>query len=399
MGREGVLLMKKLLVITDMDSIGSGYKHICVPLLTELTKIDEYDIKVIGFMYQGEEHRHPFSVIPGVTIEEVVTMAINLIHLWNPDALIVAMDLPIQARIYAEVEKFKKKYIAITPLENGPLCMSWAVPLFNMDGVFFISQMGTDEAHKVGLTKAEHLQVGVDTVSWHPATSEEKVQLRTGLGIPQDAFVVLTVADNQERKNLWAGLSAIGMLKKEITRPIKYIIVTREQNPYGFKLRDLAVTEGVNQEYTPYERGMPQKDLWALYAVADVYLQPSKAEGLGLPVLDAMCMKIPVVATKTGAMVELLENHRGWLINGEYEFTDVWGNSRRVMISRADIASTLRDMQWALSSEENLSSAHTQILENAYDYVYNRTWDIPARQLHNKIIEVTKDEPKTETPA
>ena len=389
--------MKKLLVITDMDTVGSGYKHIMAPLLTEIQKLAEYEVRVIGFMYQGEEHNYPFAVIPATTIEEAATMAINLIHLWNPDAVLVGLDLPIQSRLYETFAPFKKKYIAITPLENGPLCMTWAAPLFNMDGVFFISQLGTDEAHKVGVSKAEHLQVGVDTVSWHPATPEEKKQLRDGLGIPQDAFVVLTVADNQERKNLWAGLSAIGMLKKEITRPIKYIIVTREQNPYGYKLRDLAIAEGVNQEYTPFERGMPQKDLWALYAVADVYLQPSKAEGLGLPVLDAMCMKIPVVATRTGAMTELLENERGFLVNGyvfddEPFFVDVWGNSHRVMINIQTCAEYLKDVaQW---QDEN----NPYIPNKAYEYVSKRTWDIPAKQLHNKIIEVT-NEPQTETPA
>jgi glycosyltransferase involved in cell wall biosynthesis len=382
-------MSKKILVITDMDTVGSGYKHICVPLFTELMKLDEYDIKVLGFMYQGEEHTYPFSVIPAVTIEEVATMGTNLIHMWNPDVIIVGMDLPIQSRLFETFAPFKKKYIAITPLENGPLCMTWAVPLFNMDGVFFISQLGTDEAHKVGVAKAEHLQVGVDTVSWHPATPNEKEQLRDGLGIPQDAFVVLTVADNQERKNLWAGLSAIGQLKKLVTRPIKYVIVTREQNPYGYKLRDLAIAEGVNQEYTPFERGMPQKDLWALYAVADVYLQPSKAEGLGLPVLDAMCMKIPVVATDTGAMRELLDG-RGFLIQGEYEMIDVWGNSKRVMIDRANVANTL----------QLISMGEIPIPQDIpYEYVSKRTWDIPARQLHNKIVEITKDEPQTETPA
>jgi glycosyltransferase involved in cell wall biosynthesis len=386
--------MKKLLVITDMDTVGSGYKHICVPLLTELMKLEDYEIKILGFMYQGEEHWYPFAVIPAVTIEEVNVMATNLIHMWNPDVVIVGMDLPIQARLHSEISKFGKKYIAITPLENGPLCMTWAVPLFNMDGVFFISQLGTDEAHKVGVLKAEHLQVGVDTVSWHPATPEEKKQLRKGLGISDDAFVVLTVADNQERKNLWAGLSAIGMLKKLVTRPIKYIMVTREHNPYGYKLRDLAMAEGVNQEYTPFERGMSQKDLWALYAVSDVYLQPSKAEGLGLPVLDAMCMKIPVIATNTGAMTELLNDVRGWLVSGEYEFTDVWGNSKRVMIDRALVADYLK-----LISTKGMESFPELRTVKAYEYVSKRTWDVPAKQLHEKIVEITKDEPKTETPA
>jgi glycosyltransferase involved in cell wall biosynthesis len=266
--------------------------------------------------------------------------------------------------------------------------------LYSMDGVFFISQLGADEAHKAGLEKAEHLQVGCDTVSWHPATPEEKKKFREGLGISNDAFVVLTVADNQERKNLWAGMSAVSKLKKLITRPIKYILVTRERNPYGHKLRTLAARPdiGLMQELMIFERGMSQKDLWALYAVADAYLQPSKAEGLGLPVLDAMCCKVPVVATDTGAMTELLDDFRGLLISGEYEFTDVWGNSKRVMMDRELAAEKLSGMAKTWHPVTDWS-----FVEKAYQYVSKRTWDIPANQLHNKIVEITTDEPQEET--
>jgi len=48
MGREDIqLAMKKILVITDFDSSGSGYRNICAPLFTEICKSD-YDVKIIG---------------------------------------------------------------------------------------------------------------------------------------------------------------------------------------------------------------------------------------------------------------------------------------------------------------------------------------------------------------
>jgi len=71
------------------------------------------------------------------------------------------------------------QYIAITPLENGPLVVDWAIPLFNMQGVYFISELGKQEALKVGVQHAEHLYVGADTVSWRTALPEEKAKLRT----------------------------------------------------------------------------------------------------------------------------------------------------------------------------------------------------------------------------
>jgi glycosyltransferase involved in cell wall biosynthesis len=388
--------MKKLLVITDMDSNGSGYRNICAPLFTEISKLGEYDTKIVGLMYKGEEHNYPFSIIPARDVQEMVGISRNVIGMWWADVIIVAMDIPLQINLYNQLAPFlqrtkpevdagfpvARKYIAITPLENGPLTMSWAIPLFQMDKVFFISELGKREAEKRGLKNVEHIQVGVDTVSYHPATPEEKVKLRDGLGIPQDAFVVLTVADNQERKNLWAGLKAIALLKGEVERPVRYILVTREQNPYGWRLKDLIKDLDIQQEVILFERGMPVADLWGLYAVSDAYLQPSKAEGLGMPVLDAMASGIPVVATKVGAMTELLEDGRGFLIDGEYEFGDVWGNSNRVMISIDGVRRVLS----SISTGEDWQGIRTKALL----YARSRTWDIPAKQLDTAIKELLK---------
>ena len=377
------MMDKKILVITDFDSSGSGYKTICAPLFTELSKLGGYEVKIVGLMYRGEEHNYPFSVLPARDMQEVNGITTNLMYLWNPDVLIVAMDIPIQINLYNQFAAFKKKYVAITPLENGPLTMSWAIPLFNMDAVFFISELGKQEALKVGL-KAEHLQIGVDTASFHPGTPEEKSKLREGLGIPQDAFVVLTVADNQERKNLWAGLKAISLLKRDVDKPIRYVLVTREQNPYGWKLRDLIKDLDIKEEVIIFERGLPQKDLWGLYVASDVYLQPSKAEGLGLPVLDSMACGIPCVATDTGALHELLHG-RGWLIIPEYEFTDVWGNEKRSMIS---VDGTTRILQGLSKEIDALPSVIS------LGYARSRTWDISAKQLDEKLKEITNENDK-----
>ena len=373
--------MAKILAITDMDSNGSGYRNICAPLFSGLTALG-HEIKVAGIMYNGSQQDFTFSVIPCRDFQEGQAIVTNLIQLWQPDVIVVALDLPVQAMYFTQLSGFKIPYIAITPLENGPLTMSWAAPLFNMDAVFFISELGKQEAQKAGVHKAEHLVIGVDTESWKPATPEQKVQLRKGLGIPEDAFVVLTVADNQERKNLSAAMEAVSLLKKEVERPIRYIMVTREQSPYGWRLRDLAVKFDINQEWLCFERGVPQKDLWGLYAVSDVYLQSSKAEGLGLPVLDAMAMKIPVVATDTGAMRELLQDGRGHLVSSAHTIIDVWGNSLRDFINIEEAKNQLKQLM-------EFNCTH---VDSALSYVKSRTWDIPVKMMHEKVEEIVREQ-------
>ena len=50
-------------------------------------------------------------------------------------------------------------------------------------------------------------------------------------------------------------------------------------------------------------------DLAALYTGAAVYIQPSLAEGFGLPVLEAMQCRTPVVASNTSALPEVGGDH------------------------------------------------------------------------------------------
>ena len=367
----------KIVVITDFDDTGSGYRNLCTPLLIGLAQ-KGYDIKVVGLSYRGLEHNYPFSVIPAMTIQDAQAIAHNLHFVWQPDLYLVAMDIPLQEFFYNNLRQFPVKYMAITPLENGPLTMSWAAILLNMDAVFFISELGKQEAIKAGISKAEHLVVGVDTVFWHPATPEEKSGLRRGLGVGEDEFVVLTVADNQERKNLWAGMEAIQKLKQQTNKKVRYIMVTRTDSPVGWKLNDLAIEMGLTRELLTFNRGLPAQDLWGLYAVSDVYLSTSKAEGLGMPVLEAMACGIPCVATDTGALHELLSDERGHLVKSAYSLRDVWGNSIRDFI---DTASASKELLCLL--ETNCVHA-----ERALEYVQSRTWDIPVTQVHQKIQEL-----------
>jgi glycosyltransferase involved in cell wall biosynthesis len=374
-------MTKKIAVISDFDTNGSGYKYIAANLLSELSPYG-YDIKVAGCYYRGEEYNYPFSVIPCGSPQDAVAIANNLHYLWQPDALLVLADIPLQLQIFQETQKFGKPYVAITPLENPPLTMIWAAGLIGMSSVFFISELGKQAALTAGVSSAEHLFVGIDHKVWKPRTPQDKPNLRKILGIDEDTFVILTVADNQERKNLWAGMNAVAKLKRDFPdKKIKYILVTTEQSVYGWKLRDLAVSEGISKEVQLYRRGMPTEDLWGLYAIADVYLQSSKAEGLGLPLLEAMSVGIPVVATNTGAMTELLADGRGTLVDVEYEFIDVWGNSKRSMIDTADCALALRDI---MLYPQN----HILEVNRALEYAKSRTWDIPARQLHKKFMEI-----------
>ena len=359
--------MTKIAFISDFNFRGSGYLNICVPICDRLTHLG-YEIKAIGLGYNGAEHPYPFTVIPCGGFGDADAMLNNLVPLWKPDVVIVALDIPYLQRFVETCQKLNVKIIAITPLENAPLTMSWAYILSKINKVFFISQLGADEAIKAGI-EAEHLVIGMDTNFWRMRTKEEYVKGREALNIPPETLVVLTVADNQERKNLSKAMEIMSKLKHEKKQKIRYILVTREHSNVGWKLRDLAMTYGIPSDVMIFERGISFKQLFSLYVISDAFLLCSKAEGLCMPVMEAMSIGVPVVSTACGAIPELLADGRGYLMETEYSMIDPWGNERR-------------DFPLAEDGVEILSNPDLSIVERpAREYMETRTWDKPIQQL------------------
>jgi glycosyltransferase involved in cell wall biosynthesis len=378
MGRESIQM--KILYVSDFDLQGSGYLNISIPICKGLAEYG-HDVRVIGMNYAGNEHKYPFSILSCKDFKDAHAMIYNLSFFDKPDVVIISLDIPHHGFFIDKVTQLNLKYICITPLENPPLTMSWAAPLLNANAVFFISEMGAQAAKDAGIINAKHIQIGIDTEAWRPPKEQERETLRANLDV-KDKFVILTVADNQERKNLWAALEIVARLKKGGINNLKYFLITREHVTFGWRLRDLAIELGINDEVTIIEKGLPFDKLWGFYACADLFLLTSKAEGLGLPILEAMACGVPILATHTGAIPEILDNGRGFTVPPIYTFRDVWGNAKRDLIDIDAAVKVLRELM-----EQDLSD----VTNKAREFVKSRTWDIPVKQLIDEINEVTND--------
>jgi len=372
---------KKIVVVSDFNMKGSGYLNIIAPLCVGLSN-SGYEVKAVGLGYEGTEHYFPFTIIPCKSFSDAHAMVNNLHFQWKPDLVIVALDIPYLERFTQICKQVGLKMIAITPLENPPLTMSWAYLLQQIDKVYFISQLGYDEAVKAGLENAEHLVVGMDTKSWRMRTTEEYTKGRELMNISPETLVVLTVADNQERKHLSRAMEIVAKVKHERGIKVKHILVTRENSNVGWKLRDYAMTVGIPSEVMIFERGISFKELYALYAISDAFLLTSKAEGLCMPVMEAMSVGVPVVATNCGAMSELLAEGRGFLMETEYSVIDPWGNSRRDFPSVESGLTFLNGIsvdKLLNISDDQKPSKNT--VRRARTYMESRTWDKPLQQV------------------
>lgn len=136
-----------------------------------------------------------------------------------------------------------------------------------------------------------------------PASSQEldrRLALR-GIARPY----LLAVATIQPRKNHGALLAAFARLRRG-GYPGRLVIVGR----HGWRCERLAREEREGVVWTGF---VPDEDLPALYAGADLFLYPSLAEGFGLPPLEAASYGTPVVASRAGGLLEVLEDAALWV--------------------------------------------------------------------------------------
>jgi len=354
----------KLLVISDLnDRAGSGYTSITQGFMAELGHRG-HEILLLGFNHSGLEHPFNARVVPtdpGLIRSQVVAALSG----FRPDAVIVILDIPWQHKLrYLQTVV---PYIGVFPIESDPLVhpSDFTMTIDTMDGVLCESRFGTQLLLDAGI-RAQFLPIPVDTTHWRPPTFAERTAARTQLGV-EERFVVVTVADNQERKNLpvhyasvallaghtieWppgsgailqrAGKRGLSVIKgRKIVPETYYILNTKEHNTAMIAMaitwNQAALTDhfGISDRCLvmnhPEARGLSQEQLRNLYWAGDAFLLLSKAEGLGLPVLEAMACGLPVVGSGwTGVAESLDHGRRGQMVPAEYSQIDPFHNQLR----------------------------------------------------------------------
>lgn len=348
----------KLLAVSEYNvRVGSGYTTIAHGLLSELERRG-HEVLFIAFDYDGAEHPLKATVVP--TDQKVFPGQVVRIRAgFRPDALVVMHDLSIHYGLRF-LQGGETPYIGIFPIEADPLVhpSEWTNAVDTMHAALCESRFGTKLLNDVGI-EARYFPVGVDEF-WRPPSRKEREEARRQRNL-EDAFVVLTVCDNHERKNLPAHYAAIALLAgkqvqwppelghflkldrfrglippiRSMNVPNVYYIVNTKRRPQKVGYDNYALTErfGISDrcmvlEHSPSE-GLGREELRALYWCADAYLQLSKAEGLGLPVMEAQACGVPVVGTDCTGIKENLEDGRGFLVPPEWVHIGPYQNQHR----------------------------------------------------------------------
>lgn len=260
---------------SDLNLEGSGYVSIGTALCDRLAQNEK--VVYLGLEYWRQELPYRFSAVPLPGLQHIQPMTEHM----KPRAIIVGLDIPLQIKILESFKGSKIPYYGIFPVEAGPLTQSWTAQLWRMKHRFVISEFGKEVCAQAGLPTTflpPAILIGNDPkTQWKFANVAERELIKDALKL-KNKFTILTVADNQERKNLSAALRIVAELVKQGI-DVQYFIVTRVGFMGGWILPDLIERYGLKKHVTLINRGTEHEQLWTLYAAADALLVTSKSEG------------------------------------------------------------------------------------------------------------------------
>lgn len=132
-------------------------------------------------------------------------------------------------------------------------------------------------------------------------SKEEKEKIRQKYQLPQN--FALCVGSIEHRKNQLRIVEALSRCKNQI--PLLLIGGSNAQ----YKAEIVAKAKQLKVKLLLPKQFVPNADLPALYQLAHLMLFPALAEGFGIPVLEAMASKTPVITSLNTSMAEIVQDN------------------------------------------------------------------------------------------
>jgi glycosyltransferase-like protein len=185
------------------------------------------------------------------------------------------------------------------------------------DRILVVSEHWRDLLRREYGTAAEVVHNGVDPARFQAAEPRQARELRQRAGAA-DRPLILSVGGIEPRKGSDTLVRAIAALKQAGRHPVHAVVGGHSFQDYRvYRDRVLASLPGLGlrlDDDVVLLGTVPDAELPAWYAAADVLAFPSTKEGWGLAVLEAMSAGLPVVASDLPVFREFLSPGRDALL-------------------------------------------------------------------------------------
>lgn len=173
------------------------------------------------------------------------------------------------------------------------------------------------------------------------------------------------------KKNIEKLIIAFSRLPKPILRKYQLVISGKANDEVICGFMELARKQNVFEKVicTGY---IPKEDLIAMYHAAEMMVFPSLYEGVGLPVLEAMACKTPVVTSNVSSMKEIARGHA-------------------VLIDPTSVKSIIKGIVYVLQNQPEMK----KMTGEAAKYVKCFTWKKTACLAHDAISSLNPKNTRT----
>lgn len=306
----------------------SGYRTLSEGIIKPIA--ENHNVWIIANGYTGEEHYEKYRLIPSAPIPQLPYQIFAIAQSMIADWVIFIKDIDrsnyLNDCISRIDDNFHDKYNvgAIFPVESDPFPSKWADEIkkyYCLVATF--TTFGVTVLNKANVTSIK-LPVGLPSF-WYEDTKEPPI-----INEPY----VLSVADNQERKNIPLALDIFSDFLK-IKPNYKFILCTDKEKRSGWDLQELLVRKNLQNSVIIYSPNLVTNNILKnFYTYASAFLLVSLAEGIGLPFYEAQSQGCPCVGTNCCGIAEALHNS-DFLVDVDRITTYEWGNINHYWASKA----------------------------------------------------------------
>ena len=196
-------------------------------------------------------------------------------------------------------------------------------------------------------------------------TVGELKAMRANLGL-QDEYVIVTTSRLVYKNGIDVLIKAVAELKNKMLN-VKCLIIG--DGPKRKALQKLVVKCQLSN-VVMFLGQIPQRDLPLYLKISDVFVRPSRSEGLGSSFLEAMAAGLPVIGTPVGGITDFLKDGQTGLYAKVDDPKDLAEKIRRLLVNPELRKELIKNGQ-ALAQENYSWNRIARLFKNIFDKLIN----------------------------